>query len=163
MYRDDLLRLSMEIIEAVLFFKKKDVDISSDLHLARAKLQRYVLSLGVLSPMEDFVVQDLYSRHCFNLDGRHKKPKDNGKNAKFMAILMRTLHEGNRKLAMQSLSARPALSRVLVSFLEMPETRGGVKKGGKLSRDDEDSTEHVESARYVLMLLNSGDDLTEEV
>ena len=76
---------------------------------------------------------------------------------------MRTLHEGNRKLAMQSLSARPALSRVLIANLEMPETRG-VKKGeAKPDRYDEDSTEHVLSARYVMALLNCGDELTDEV
>ena len=114
--------------------------------------------------MEEFVLRDLYSRHCFNLDSNHKKEKEKGKNVRIMAILFRALHEGNRKLAMQSLSARPALSRVLVSNLEMPESRGGgIKKGKKLSRDDEDSTEHVEASRYVLMLLNSGEELTDEV
>ena len=163
LYEDDLIFPLMEIIESTLSFRKRDIDISSDLHQARAALQRYVLSLGILSPLEEFVARDQYSRHCFNLDANYSNAKDNGKNARMMSMLMRTLHEGNRKLAMQSLSARPALSRVLIANLEMPESRGVKKTDAKLDRYAEDNTEYVLSARYVLALLNCGDELTDEV
>lgn len=128
------------------------VKISADMQLAKGALLKYVLSLGVCGALEQMVLSDPFSRATLNL----------GDASKGAVRLLRAVVDGSRRSLIEALRHRPGLFRAVVAFLVDPAESATVLDDptAAVNHVPED---HIQDARYLILLLNTRDDLPLEV